>query len=350
MQSRTATVIELDCTVVRGDFTLHAQLATTAPVTGIFGRSGAGKSTLLHAVAGLVPLRAGTIRVHGMPWEHLPAHHRRAPVVFQDGRLFPHRSVRGNLLYGERPGSPSLPDIVELLELGPLLERSVLSLSGGERQRVAIGRALLAAPELLLLDEPLTGLDRGLKRRVLPFLRVVRDRLGLPMLHVSHDLSELLQVTDHLALIEAGRVVASGPLSRLCADPRLVPLLHDLGLANPLRGRITACDGDGLMIEIGNLHLSGTGSGRVGEIIDLSIDPAAIALALGPVPEVSLRNQLPGRVLAVTITAERTLVVIDVGVPLIAEVSRPTVERFALAPGQPIHALFKTQAVRRWET
>ena len=343
-------MIELDAFIARGGFTLHAQLATTAPITGIFGRSGAGKSTLLHAFAGLVPLTSGTIRVRGVPWEHLPAHRRRAPLIFQDGRLFPHRSVRGNLLYGQRPESPPVAEIVELLELGPLLERGVTGLSGGERQRVAIGRALLAAPEILLLDEPLTGLDRGLKRRVLPFLRAVRDRLGLPMLHVSHDLGELLQLTDSLALIDAGRVVASGPLARLCADPQLVPLLHDLGLANPLRGRITACDGDGLLIAVGDLTLSGTGTGNVGEWIDLSIDPAAIAVALAPVPEVSLRNQLPGRIQAVTVTAERTLVVIDVGVPLVAEVSRPTVERFALAPGQPIHALFKTQAVRRWET
>ncbi len=343
-------MIELDALVARGGFTLHAQLATTAPVTGIFGRSGAGKSTLLHAVAGLVPLTSGTIRVRGVPWEHLPAHRRRAPLIFQDGRLFPHRSVRGNLLYGQRPESPPLSEIVELLELGPLLERGVAGLSGGERQRVAIGRALLAAPEILLLDEPLTGLDRGLKLRVLPFLRAVRDRLGLPMLHVSHDLGELLQLTDSLALIDAGRVVACGPLARLCADSQLVPLLHDLGLANPLRGRITACDSDGLLIAVGDLILSGTGTGNVGDWIDLSIDPAAIAVALAPVPEVSLRNQLPGRVQAVTVTSERTLVVIDVGVPLVAEVSRPTVERFALAPGQPIHALFKTQAVRRWET
>lgn len=342
-------MIRIDGTIVRGGFALRAQLVSDAPVTGIFGRSGAGKSTLLHAVAGIVPLASGTIEVAGERWEHLPAHCRGAPLVFQDGRLFPHLDVRGNLRYGERSSSQPFARIVELLELGALLDRPVTALSGGERQRVAIGRALLAAPRLLLLDEPLSALDRGLKRRIIPYLRRVRDDLRVPMLHVSHDLGELLQLTDRLALVDAGAVVACGSLVELCADAELIPLLHGLGLANPLRGTVVERDAGGLLVQVGAVRLHGTGSAAAGETVDLTVDPAAIALADAPIANISMRNQLPGTVCSVTTTAERTLVVIDVGVPLIAEVSQPAVERFALAPGRPIHALFKSQAVRLWD-
>jgi molybdate transport system ATP-binding protein len=229
-------VIEARIRFRRDGFLLAADLGIDARITGIFGHSGAGKSTLLHLVAGLLRPDAGRIAVDGQALFDdraridLPAHRRGIGMVFQDGRLFPHYSVEGNLRYGERLATrPGLgfDRVVDLLELRPLLPRSPTRISGGERQRVALGRALLTAPRLLLFDEPLAALDRGLKRQILPFLRQVRDHAGIPMLYVSHDLREILQLTDRLVLLDHGAVAGQGLIADLEADAATAPLLHD---------------------------------------------------------------------------------------------------------------------------
>lgn len=179
--------LELVAAVRRGDFRLEVDLLLGSGVTGITGPSGSGKSTLLHALAGLLPaehLRLvldGEVVVDTADGIEPPAHRRAVGLVFQDHRLFPHLTVEGNLGFGEGPGGAvDRAEVIELLELGELLGRHPRDCSGGQRQRVALGRALLAGPRLLLLDEPLSSLDRGLKRQVLPFLRRVHERFGLP--------------------------------------------------------------------------------------------------------------------------------------------------------------------------
>jgi len=205
-------------------FTLEVEATLAAAASGICGPSGAGKTSLLELIAGLRRPAAGRVTLDGEVLTDirtdkargvfLPARHRRIGYVPQDGALFPHLSVRGNLLYGRRHGE--MPDaVVEVLGLGPLLERGIRQLSGGERRRVALGRALAAGPRLLLLDEPLSGLDGALRERVLGHLRMVRDELGVPMLYVSHDLNELAALCTELLVIERGRVVAHGPAAEL---------------------------------------------------------------------------------------------------------------------------------------
>lgn len=216
-----------------GRFTLDVDVRLGCRVTGIFGFSGAGKSTLLELIAGLRRPLAGAIRVEGetlfdaVVGRHLPPELRQVGYVPQDTALFPHLDVAGNLRFG-LPRAPAddgrfaFAHIVELLGLGPLLAARPARLSGGERQRVALGRALLAHPRLLLLDEPLAALDAELKCAILPYLRRVRDEFSLPMLYVSHSAEELFTLCDEVLVLRAGRVVAQGAPATLF-DPTEEP-------------------------------------------------------------------------------------------------------------------------------
>lgn len=202
---------------VRGSFHLQAQAQLADGVSGICGPSGSGKSTLLAVLAGLQRPRAAHISLHGdvlldtASRVHVPAYQRRIGLVFQDGQLFPHLSVRRNLLYGWQRLAPNqrqlqLDEVVAMLELQPLLERRPTLLSGGERQRVALGRALLFSPRLLLLDEPLSALDERLRQQILPFLLRIKQHTRIPMLYVSHRMDELEFLADRVLVMQAGHL------------------------------------------------------------------------------------------------------------------------------------------------
>lgn len=358
--------LEIRAVVRRGGFTLDLDLRLGGGATGVFGPSGSGKSTLLHAIAGLLPSELIRVAVDGEVLVDLaagvlpPAHRRRVGLVFQDHRLFPHLSVQGNLGYGMVPGgSVELEEVVDLLELGDLLDRLPRECSGGQRQRVAIGRALLAAPRVLLLDEPLSSLDRGLKLQVLPFLRRVQERFRLPTLMVSHDLSDLLAITDELLLMDGGRAAGQGDLPTIAADQSAVELLAGSGLSFSLPGHMVRRDRTGL----GWVALTGRGganpaasevacgdvTAEVGDEVEVILGPADIVLAVPPMDaQLSLTNHLAGTVERVTRTEARCLVQVDCGLeaPVLAEVTERAVERLALTPGAPVVALFKAQATR----
>jgi molybdate transport system ATP-binding protein len=357
-----SAAVECSGSVRRGAFELRFSLSLGERATGLFGRSGSGKSTLLGALAGLVPcgdlrLSIGAERVvdHGSG-RPLPAHRRRVGLVFQDHRLFPHRSVERNLTYGLVPGrgGPTFSEVVELLELGPILRRAPAQCSGGERQRVAIGRALLAAPRLLLLDEPLSNLDRGLVRQLLPFLRRVRDRYELPLVMVSHDLGDLLALTDELVVLDGGRVVGQGTVDDLASVPSTLDLLHDQGLVFALPGRVERRDEDGLSW----IRLEGSGAHEIacgdageplGTPVDVLLRPEDVVLARPPLEgRLSLVNRLPGRVTGVTRGANRVLVHLDCGcgAPVLADVTERAVRGLGLEPGAEVVALAKAQATR----
>jgi molybdate transport system ATP-binding protein len=207
-------MIDLDIELAQGSFLLAASARLDARAAALFGPSGAGKTTILDAIAGLRSPRRGSIVVNGRVLFssdariNVATHHRHVGYVPQDVALFPHMLVRGNLLYGRHPGvSPSLDRVVGMLEIDALLDRRVTDLSGGERQRVALGRALMSGPSLLLLDEPLAAVDVPLRRRILPYLRRVRDELTVPILYVSHDREEVDELADVVVHVEGGRVV-----------------------------------------------------------------------------------------------------------------------------------------------
>ena len=222
--------IQVNLKVRKGEFNLHAEFQVPgAGVTAVFGRSGCGKSTLLRAIAGFEePLSGSVVSVNGVEWsgrDHsVPVHQRRVGYVFQDPGLFPHLSVQGNLQYAisrKRPGedgTASLEEIVTLLGLEQLLARRPATLSGGEKQRVAIGRALLGAPALLLMDEPLAALDAHSKDEILPFIDRLCSAARMPVLYVSHSSDEVARLADHLIFMEQGRVLAHGLLSKVLAQ------------------------------------------------------------------------------------------------------------------------------------
>ena len=207
-------MIVLDLLLVQGSFTLEMSTRLDAPITALFGPSGSGKTTTLDAIAGLRTPRCGTIAVNDRVLFssdsriNLPPHQRHVGYMPQDVALFPHMNVRKNLLYGRHPGvSPDLDRVVGMLEIDRLVDRRVNELSGGERQRVALGRALMSGPSLLLLDEPLAAVDVPLRRRILPYLQRVRDDLKIPILYVSHDREEVDELADAVVHLDAGRVV-----------------------------------------------------------------------------------------------------------------------------------------------
>jgi molybdate transport system ATP-binding protein len=214
-------MLRVDVSKRLGDFAIEASFASEGRVTGLFGASGAGKTSLINMIAGLLRPDRGVIAVDGETLDdtstrtHVAAHRRRIGYVFQDARLFPHLDVRGNLDYGRRMNHLTEDGalwrrVTELLDIGHLLDRRPGRLSGGERQRVALGRALLSQPRLLLMDEPLGSLDEERKEDILPYLVRLRDEAGIPMVYVSHDASEMRKLATQIAIIQRGRVTAFG--------------------------------------------------------------------------------------------------------------------------------------------
>ncbi len=213
------------------DFNLHAEFKVSGTRCGIFGSSGSGKSTLMHILAGLLEPDSGRIVLDGIPLFdrenkiNIPPQQRRVGVVFQHAHLFPHLNVQRNLLYGWRRTAPAdreiAPEsIIEILRLSPLLKRSVTTLSGGERQRVALGRTVLACPRLLLMDEPLTGLDEALKMQIIPYLQEVLNSFRIPLLFISHSLQEIEMMTDDVLVFSDGKLRQHLPTEELIAAAR----------------------------------------------------------------------------------------------------------------------------------
>jgi molybdate transport system ATP-binding protein len=223
-------VLTVDVEKRLGDFAVAARFETESPVTALFGPSGAGKTSLVNMIAGLVAPDRGRIMYRGKVLfdkagqVNVPPHRRQFGYVFQDGRLFPHLSVRRNLDYGRRMyrlkrDRAELARIVAMLDIGHLLDRRPGKLSGGERQRVAIGRALLMRPQLLLLDEPLASLDAARKAEIMPYLERLRDEAGVPMIYVSHQAADARRLANAVVRVEAGRVAAVGGLELLDGMP-----------------------------------------------------------------------------------------------------------------------------------
>jgi molybdate transport system ATP-binding protein len=210
-------VIALDFRLQQGEFSLDVRERLTGRVTVLFGPSGAGKTTILEAIAGLRTPTRGSIVLNGREVfngagrVNVPPHQRHVGYVSQDVSLFPHLNVRRNVLYGQRRGGKlALETVAAMLEIGALLNRDVGGLSGGEKQRVALGRALMSAPDVLLLDEPLAAVDLELRRRILPYLERVRDEVGVPMIYVTHDRDEAQRFGDRVLLLDRGIVTGSG--------------------------------------------------------------------------------------------------------------------------------------------
>ena len=342
-----------------GAFTLDAAFDAPPGVTALFGASGSGKSTVLSVVAGLLRPRDGRVILDGTTLLDraagidVPAERRRCGVVFQDARLLPHLSVDTNLRYGLRRAphgatGPSFADVVELLGIGPLLSRRPRLLSGGERQRVAIGRALLSRPRLLLMDEPLAALDAPRKAEILPFLQRLRD-LGLPLLYVTHALDEVDRLADTLVLMQEGRVQAAGPLHALATRTDL-PVLsgrRDAGAVLPCT--VAAHDGTRGLTRLefpGGALLVPLRPEAPDGTLRLRLRARDVAVATEPPGGISTHNILPAVVAGVDAAGpHECFVALDVGATrLLARLTRDAVGRLDLQPGRVVYALVKSTA------
>ncbi|MBE9605141.1 molybdenum ABC transporter ATP-binding protein [Acetobacteraceae bacterium H6797] len=344
-------------------FTLDAAIQAPTPgVTVIFGPSGCGKSTILAGVAGLLRPDAGHLSLDGQVMFDagrrimLPPEKRRFGMVFQESRLFPHLSVETNLRYGLRRAprdseGPGFEEVVSLLGIAHLLTRRPASLSGGEKQRVALGRALLSRPRLLLMDEPLAALDAGRKAEVLPFLSRLRDRLNIPLLYVTHALDEVDQLADTLVLMENGRVLASGSLEALSARTDL-PLLAGRNDA----GAVLTCKlapglpGEGLsrlLFPGGELLVPPPPDATPGSRLRVRVRARDVSIALARPADISVRNILPATIEALEPAGPHAVMLrLRVGEsPLLSRVTRDAAERLALAPGTAVWALVKSVAL-----
>lgn len=340
-------------------FALDVAFEAPPGVTALFGRSGAGKTTVINAVAGLLRPDRGLISVDGtvlldtLRGVSLPPHKRRMGYVFQDARLFPHLTVRQNLLYGRwfarnRPGA-SLDRIVEMLGLGQLLERRPGALSGGERQRVAIGRAILSNPQLLALDEPLAALDDARKAEILPYLERLRDEVRLPILYVSHAMSEVARLANTIVLIEAGRVFAAGPAAHILSDPLAAPGLGLREAGAILMARIGAHDDDGLTrleTAAGPIWLPRVAE-TPGTSLRIRILAQDVMLALTRPEGISALNIIPAVVRDIRQgDGPGALVRLDAGGEvLLARITRRSTEKLSLASGQEVFAVLKAVSV-----
>jgi molybdate transport system ATP-binding protein len=344
-----------------GGFALAMAFEAPPGVTAIFGRSGSGKTTAVNAVAGLLRPDRGRIALDGRVLFDaaqgiaLPVHRRRVGYVFQDARLFPHLSVRQNLLYGRRfapraaRAGDGLERVVEMLGIGTLLARRPGALSGGERSRVAIGRALLAAPRILLLDEPLAALDDERKAEILPYLERLRDETRIPILYVSHALAEVARLATTLVVIERGRVLHAGPAAAVLSDPGAVPHLGVREAGAIVEARVLAHHPDGLSelaVRAGRLLLPQM-TAAPGTLVRVRIRAQDVILSRSRPEGLSALNILPATVAALRRGEGPGVVVqLDAGGDLIlARLTRRSADALALAPGVACHAILKSVAV-----
>ncbi|MGC1124614.1 molybdenum ABC transporter ATP-binding protein ModC [Pantoea agglomerans] len=341
----------------QGDHVLEVDLQIPAKgITAIFGVSGAGKTSLINAISGLTQPQRGRIQLHDrllFDAEQkiaLPPEKRRIGYVFQDARLFPHYRVRGNLQYGMAPAMKAQFDsLVSLLGLEALLPRFPLSLSGGEKQRVAIGRALLTAPDMLLLDEPLASLDLPRKRELMPYLQKLAKQVDIPMLYVSHSLEEILQLADNVLVLDAGKVKAFGPLERVWSSSAMRPWLPVSELTSVLRVQVLEQHPDYPMtaLSLGDQHIWVS---RVNQPVKtplrIRIASADVSLALQPPQHSSIRNILPAQVVELLEVGDQVEVKLRIGISeLWARITPWALDELGIRPDQWLYAQIKSVSV-----
>ncbi|MCE4537942.1 molybdenum ABC transporter ATP-binding protein [Pelomonas sp. P7] len=347
----------------RAGFTLDVDLTLPASgVSALFGPSGCGKTTVLRALAGL-ERAAGRVALGGEVWQDdarglfLPTHRRAIGYVIQEAALFPHLDVRRNLDFGRRRIAPGehrieLDQAVELLGIGSLMGRRPDTLSGGERQRVAIARALATSPRLLLMDEPLAALDAARKAEVLPYLDRLHRELGIPIVYVSHAIDEVARLAHHVVLLEAGRVVAAGPLGDVMARLDL-PTAHGEGAGVVLDAVIAEHDAPWQLarLSVGTADFSvwardlGLPVGRAVRVRLLARD---VSLTLAAQTGTSIANQLHGTVEAIADDEHPSLALVRVRVgtsPVVARLTRRSAEGLGLEVGLPVWAQVKSVAL-----
>jgi molybdate transport system ATP-binding protein len=348
-----------------GKFALDAGFTAPAKgVTALFGPSGCGKTTVLRCIAGLLRIN-GVCEIDGEVWQDqngafLPTHKRPLGYVFQEASLFQHLSVRRNLLFGAprrdssgTKGAIVFDEVVELLGITRLLDRSPRNLSGGERQRVAIGRALLSQPKLLLMDEPLSALDRATKNEILPFLERLRDHLNLPVVYITHDIAEVERLADQMVLMDKGHVIGAGPLEDLQSDPSL-PLAAARDAAVSFEGVVQSSEEAYGLVTLklrGGVLTAPAPPAPVGERRRIRVIASDVSLTRETPGRSSILNVLPARIVSMKpLDTNEVVVVVALGedgsgARLLSRMMRKSWGELGLAEGMSVYAQVKAVAL-----
>lgn len=346
----------------QGNFLVDvAFTASQDGTTALFGHSGAGKTSVINMISGLARPDDGYIRINGhtvfdsRKKINLPPEKRRFGYVFQEGRLFPHLSVKSNLLYGMKrtpAGEKSVKtdQVVELLGIGHLMQRRPATLSGGEKQRVAIGRALLTNPLLLLMDEPLASLDEARKAEVLPFIARLSKHLSIPILYVSHALGEIINLADTLVFLSDGKVKASGPLEEIVRRNDFRQLSGGTQSGTIIKASVAEHDTDNRLTKlsfVGRQLISPLIRLPVGEELRLWIRSRDVGLSLDKICNSSFQNIFRGRVISIEQDHETGLadIQVDIGIPLCVTITQQAAGNLGLCPGKDVYALIKSISV-----
>lgn len=343
-----------------GSFTLDAAFNADKGVTALFGRSGSGKTSVMRIIAGLVKPDEGRIELDGAVLADrqkrifTPAHKRRFGYVFQDARLFPHLSVEQNLHYGRwfsgtGADAAAVSRVVEMLGIGALLQRRPEKLSGGEKQRVAIGRALLSSPRLLLMDEPLAALDEARKAEIIPYLERLRDETTIPILYVSHSVSEVSRLADQVVVMKDGRIDAAGPASDILSQPAFSTYLERREAGSILSGTVEAFDAAHRLatVRLGQTTLQVPAqNAEPGKAVRVHIPARDVMLATVRPEGLSALNILEGHVTSVALGDGMALVQVACHGTLIqSRLTSLSIERLSLEAGSPVFAIVKSAAL-----
>lgn len=345
-----------------GHFNMEADLRAESGLTALFGRSGCGKTTLINILAGLETPKHGTVRINGTvlfdssQQINVPPEKRRIGYVFQDSRLFPHMTVEKNLRYGMDPrltdNHHDFGDIVDLLALSSLLDRRPGTLSGGEKQRVAIGRALLSSPEILLMDEPLAALDVSHKSEILPFIERLRDGMGIPIVYVSHALDEVIRLADTIAIMSDGRIAASGTIEDVMSRLDLRPMTGRYEAGAVISTQVERHDEEHHLSELScpaGTFIVPRVSSDIGDTMRLRVRARDISIATERPVATSILNVFEGEVCEIERDGlpSQADVVIDIGVPIIARITHRSIQDLELIPGKTVYVMVKAAAIDR---
>lgn len=356
-------VVEVDVEHRLGEFRLDAQFASSGRLTALFGRSGSGKTSLVNIIGGLITPQRGRVVVDGQVLVDtkagilIPKHRRRIGYVFQEARLFPHLTVRRNLLFGhwfaprDAIAGSDLDGVLDLLGIGHLLERRPGALSGGEKQRVAIGRALLSKPRLLLMDEPLASLDEARKAEILPYIERLRDEIRIPVIYVSHSVAEVARLATTLVTVDQGRVTACGPTVEVMSRLDVGGLSGASEAGSIIEAQIESHDAEyGLTVlrtSAGLLQVPRS-TLPVGSPTRLRILASDVFLSLTPPSGVSALNVLPGTIVEIGPRRDGPAVELRLdchGEALLVRLTAKSVAALALAPGVSVYAMIKTVSI-----
>ncbi len=351
----------IDIKYKRGDFYLQAKTFIPGGIVGLFGPSGHGKSSLLKLLSGIENPDDGQILIKGHEVfnKHcrinLPTQKRNLGMVFQEGRLFPHMNVRKNLLYGYHESSEiQFDEVVDLLEIRALLDKKPQQCSGGEKQRVAIGRTLLSSPSMLMLDEPFSALDQRLRRNIIPYLLKINVKFNLPIFVVSHDLDDLLMLTDKLMVVENGTIRGIGSYHDLYFDPSTKNILQAEDPINAVRLKAQSVDRQNGMLAFyydsdypsNYILLDESRQAFPDDELVVSISPRNISLSLDKLPGISSRNQLKGKISSIYKEGNKAFCKVDVGFPLIVEITSQSLENMSLKEGIDVCCMFKASSLK----